>query len=521
MPENADKSILIIDDDLTVRKLLSFHLKRKEYRVFEAASSAEGFDFLSKEKVDLVLCDVNMDGMDGFTFCQKVRDNELHRTLPFIFVTAKNSLEDKETAMKVGGDDIITKPFEVPELLIKVQTLIRRADIYKTYGAKKSIEQTIVEETPKILLVDDDISLAKLFQYNLTKAGFECKSANGAEEAMEIAKKFLPDIIISDIMMPKHDGFQFRKMLLDDSELKGIPFIFLTSKSGEDDILDGYNLGITDYVLKTAGPRVVVAKVSAIIKSLGKERQKVVSELHRAADTMRVKVVPDSAPQFAGLAIKHWHQPYQGIPGGDFIDYFQADQENIAIILGDVMGKRWGAWYFAIAYAGYVRSAIRLTLQNEAQSTPSDILAKVNTSVYKDAKISEVFATLSVITYNSVSKTLRYAGAGDLPIIYRSAKDKSARQISSQGMLLGFAEEGYFEDQILPFEKGDIAVLLTDGLIESRNATGIALGTENLVRMVAGIPEGTDPLDWLQKTLTHYTEGKFEDDISMIVIQAV
>lgn len=521
MSENSDKSILIIDDDLTVRKLLSFHLKRKEYHVLEATGSEEGFQFIEREKVDLVLCDVNMDGMDGFTFCKKVRDNENYRTLPFIFVTAKNSLEDKETAMKVGGDDIITKPFEVQELLIKVQTLIRRADIYKSYGTRKNFEQTINEETPKILLLDDDISLAKLFQYNLTKAGFECKTANGAEEAIEIAKKFLPDIIISDIMMPKFDGFQFRKMVLDDVDLKSIPFIFLTSKSGEDDILDGYNLGITDYVLKTAGPRVVVAKVSAIIKSLGKERQKVVSELHRAADTMRVKVVPDQSPVFDGLEIKHWHQPYKGIPGGDFIDYYQADKENIAIILGDVMGKRWGAWYFAIAYAGYVRSAIRSSLQYAAKSTPKDILDKVNTSVYKDAKISEVFATLSVITYNSVSKTLRYSGAGDLPIIYRRKKDLSANLISSGGMLLGFAEEGFFEDQVIPFEQGDIVVLLTDGLIESRNSHGIPLGTDNLVKLIASIPENSDPMQFLQQHLTSFTDGKFEDDISLITIMAV
>jgi sigma-B regulation protein RsbU (phosphoserine phosphatase) len=145
---------------------------------------------------------------------------------------------------------------------------------------------------------------------------------------------------------------------------------------------------------------------------------------------------------------------------------------------------------------------------------------KVNTSVYKDAKISEVFATLSVITYNSVSRILRYSGAGDLPIIYRNAKTKTAHQISSRGMLLGFAAEGFFEDESIQFETGDIAVLLTDGLIESRNAVGVPLGTDNLVKLVASIPSAVDPLEWLQKSLTAYTDGKFEDDISMIVIMA-
>ncbi len=80
-------------------------------------------------------------------------------------------------------------------------------------------------------------------------------------------------------MMPEVDGFEFRKMLLANDKLKDIPFVFLTSKSDEDDMLSAYDLSITDYIVKTSGPKIVTAKVSSILKSLGKERQKVVKEL--------------------------------------------------------------------------------------------------------------------------------------------------------------------------------------------------------------------------------------------------
>ena len=176
----------------------------------------------------------------------------------------------------------------------------------------------------KILLVDDEQSLAKLFQYNLSKAGFECEIATNAEDGLRLAKSIQPDIIVSDIMMPNVDGFQFRRMILTDPNLRSVPFVFLTSKGEEKDILDGYDLGIADYVLKTAGPRVVVAKVSAIIKSLGKERQKIVTELHQAADSLRVKVVPDNSPEFAGFDIKHWHIPFHGIPTQIQVSVFHA-----------------------------------------------------------------------------------------------------------------------------------------------------------------------------------------------------
>ncbi|GMU87550.1 MAG: hypothetical protein AMXMBFR48_27910 [Ignavibacteriales bacterium] len=519
MQTQANKNILLIDDDLTVRKLLGFHLKKRGFTAFEAGGAAQGFEFLEKEKIDLVLCDVGMDEMDGFTFCKKVRENERYRVLPFIFVTAKSSFEDKEQALEVGGDDYITKPFDVQDLIIKMQALLRRADIYREFGARKPVADTLKEDQAKILLVDDDASLAKLFQYNLKKAGFECHIANGPAAGFKIAKEVMPDIIISDVMMPEIDGFEFRRMLLNEPELKSIPFIFLTSKGGEEDILDGYDLGIADYVLKTAGPRVVVAKVSAIIKSLGKERQKVVSELHKAADNLRVKVVPDSFPVFDGYDIKHWHLPFKGVPGGDFIDYFNLDENNIAVILGDVMGKKWGAWYFAIAYAGYVRSAIRGALQDSFKFSPSKILEKVNQSVYQDSKISEVFVTLSVVLINNKDNIVTYAGAGDLPMIISSASNNTAGLVTSRGMLLGFSSEGLFEDAVINMNHGDSAILITDGLIESRNEEGLALGTDNFLKVLSDMPSGYDPMEYVSAKIKEYTGERFEDDISMITIR--
>lgn len=520
MPGTEKKTVLIVDDDLTIRKLIGHHLKNNSYDILEAPGPSEAFTHLNEKKVDLVLCDVTMEEMDGFTFCREVRKNENFRALPFIFVTAKSSMEDKSMALESGGDDIITKPFDIQDLLLKIQALIRRSDIYKVYGAKKNLEKSINKTSSKILLVDDDLSLGHLFQYNLNKAGFECTHASGPENAMELLKSDTPDIIVSDIMMPEIDGFQFRRMLLADPELKHIPFIFLTSKGEENDILDGYDLGIADYVLKTAGPRVVVAKVSAIIKSLGKERQKVVSELHNAADSLRVKVVPDSPISIKGFQVNQWHVPYQGVPGGDFIDYFQLDENHLVVVLGDVMGKKWGAWYFAFAYAGYVRSAIRGVLQNAGTFTPSDILAQVNNSIYQDSKISEVFATLSILLLNNKNSTVHYAGAGDLPVIYKKSGDSIIQKVQSKGMLLGFSADGDYEDISLDVNKGDMLFLITDGIIESRNNENQQFGTEGLFNAIQTIEENSDPLKIIQDVFTEFTGNKFEDDISIISIKA-
>jgi sigma-B regulation protein RsbU (phosphoserine phosphatase) len=518
MSESEKKSILVIDDDKTIRKLIIHHLKLNNFFPFEAEDSNQAFEILKKEKIDLVLSDVTMEGMDGFAFCQKVRENEKHRFLPFIFVTAKNTLEDKSKAIESGGDDIITKPFDVKELILKTQALIRRSDIYRTYGVRKSLEKSFDEMAAKVLFVDDDPSMGKLFKYNLDNAGFDCRLASNVDEAMELIKKEHPDIIVSDIMMPKTDGFQFRKMLLQDNLLKDVPFIFLTAKNTEEDILEGYDLGITDYVVKTAGPKVVVAKVSAIIKSLGNERKKVISELQDATSSLRAKVVPDSFPEFEGFKISHLHIPFKGIPGGDFIDYYRLDDNNLAVILGDVMGKKWGAWYFAYAYAGYIRSALRGVLQSSNEFSPSEILEQVNSTVYNDTKVSEVFATLSIIVINNKTKVLRYSGAGDIPIIYKPAVGEIQR-IKSKGLLLGFSKKGEYEDALLQLSKKDRVYVTTDGLIDSRSKNNESFGEHRLFKLIAEVEDNDDPLAAIEKNFDEFTNSEYDDDISLILIE--
>lgn len=515
------RTILILDDDVTIRKLLSFHLKNNGYAPFEATSAAEGFNVLKEKNINLVLCDVTMDEMDGFTFCRKVRENQNYRTLPFVFVTAKTSLEDKTIALEAGGDDFITKPFNVDELLIKVSSLLKRTDIYKTYGVKRNIENSFAKNNYRILLLDDDENITKFFHHNLIKEGYYCTVAHNVQEAIELLKKQKFDLIISDIMMQDQNGYEFRKMLLKDQTLKSIPFVFLSSKSEEDDILQGYNLEIADYVIKDNGPKVVIAKINSIIKNIEKEKTKIVSELNDAADSLRAKVVPDFPPKFDGFQINQLHKPYQGIPGGDFIDYFILDDNNLAVVLGDVMGKKWSAWYFAFAYAGYVRSALRGVLQNSKDFSPSNILQEVNGYVYKDTKVSEVFATLSILIINKETKTVKYAGAGDLPIIIKHSSEELAKVIKSKGLMLGFAPNGRFIDFTIQLHDSDMILLVTDGVIEARSILGEQFGSDKLLNFVTNLNSQKNPLEILEEVLMKFTSGKLEDDVSAIFIKAV
>lgn len=370
----------------------------------------------------------------------------------------------------------------------------------------------------KILLVEDDENIARLFKYNLTKAGYECDHAINGREGFDHVKTFKPHLIISDIMMPEVDGFEFRQMLMNDSALKSIPFIFLTAKGSEEDILRGYDLDIQEYIIKTASPKVVLAKLSAVLKTYESERKRAESEVQKAADNMGAKVVPDEAPNFDGFIIKHWHVPFQNIPGGDFIDYVRLDNQKMAIVLGDVMGKKWGAWYFAVAYAGYVRSAIRFAVQAGKDLSASEIMNRVNESVYNDERISEVFVTLSIIILDNVNKTANYCGAGDLPLFYYDGSN--VQTLKSKGLLLGFNSDGAYTDIEIKLNLNDEIFIITDGIIESRSPEKKQLEIGGLKDIIT-VKSTDNSFDKIKNSFNEFTNGIYEDDVSLIFIKNI
>jgi phosphoserine phosphatase RsbU/P len=513
---NTNRTVLVIDDDPVIREIITFHLEKQNFHTLTADSAALGFKALNENRIDLVLCDIIMEDMDGLEFCKKVREKAEYRPLPFIFVTAKDSIEDRIEAVEAGGDDVITKPFDVIELILKIQTLIKRSDIYKSYGIKKEIASAFDDSTQNILLIDDDPTITKIFNHSLHKAGFNCITAHSAVEGFELAKSCNPDLIISDILMPDTDGYAFRKMLNEDDNLKSIPFVFLTSKEGEDDILDGYNYGVTDYIVKTSGEKVITAKVKAIIDSLTKERKKLIREINYAADALRVKVVAENSPEIKNIKITQWHIPFKGIPGGDFLDYVQLSDSKVAVILGDVMGKKWGAWYFAFAYAAYVRSNLRSIIDKKENPSPAEVLKQVNKTVYDDASVSEIFAAISLLIIDSQEKTIKYSGAGDIPLFLKSGKN--IKKIYSEGVFLGLTSEGSYQDTIIKPAEGDMMFLLTDGILETRNSAGEQYG-KRLQELLRILPDGEDSIDLIKEDFNKFSEGKTEDDISIVAVK--
>ncbi|BDU50029.1 response regulator transcription factor [Haliovirga abyssi] len=118
----------------------------------------------------------------------------------------------------------------------------------------------------KVLVVDDEVHIVQIVKFNLEKrGGYTVVTAKNGAEGLKVAKEQNPDMILSDVMMPKMSGFEFCKAVKSDEELKDIPFIILTAKGQEADIKDGETSGADDYITKPFSPKSLLTKVAEIL----------------------------------------------------------------------------------------------------------------------------------------------------------------------------------------------------------------------------------------------------------------
>ena len=139
-------SVLIVEDDRNIAELLQMYLEKEGYAVTIAADGGKGLEKFRSIKPDLVLLDVMMPVMDGWSVCRTIRAES---QTPIIMLTAKGETDDKVTGLKSGADDYVTKPFEMKEVLARIEAVLRRSG---TVSVEKKSRRLVFEK----LIIDMD-----------------------------------------------------------------------------------------------------------------------------------------------------------------------------------------------------------------------------------------------------------------------------------------------------------------------------------------------------------------------------
>ena len=158
--------ILVVDDDDSINELIKINLELSGYDVISAFDGLQGFTLAKQELPDLIVLDVMMPDVDGYTVAKRVRENASTAEIPILMLTAMGQLEDKVKGFDIGVDDYLVKPFEMDELKVRVRALLKRVNAIPESLATKEIltdgDITLLPETYSVKINDKTAKLTPI-----------------------------------------------------------------------------------------------------------------------------------------------------------------------------------------------------------------------------------------------------------------------------------------------------------------------------------------------------------------------
>lgn len=251
--------ILIADDSFTYRMTIQELLEDNDYEVVIAEDGLSAVKIIQNETPDLAILDIVMPGMDGVEVCQFIKDNPQTQHIPVILLTSKDASTDKIQGLDAGADDYLTKPFNEEELLAKLNSLLR-------FRSMQSDMSYAVRKKSVVMVADDSLTVRMQLGELLEETGYKSLLVEDGQEALETVNRYLPDLVILDVVMPRMDGIEACRRIKNNPATQQIPVIIITSKNNIEDKIQGLNAGADDYLFKPYNPQEFSAKINAIFR---------------------------------------------------------------------------------------------------------------------------------------------------------------------------------------------------------------------------------------------------------------
>ncbi|HLW59272.1 MAG TPA: response regulator [bacterium] len=244
--------ILVVEDNPTGLKTVRVTLEKAGYTVLEARSGHALIEMMA-HRPDLIVQDLILPDIDGFELVRRVRGLPGGKDIPIIAYTGFLTAAEEARSIETGFTDYLFKPVAPRQLLEMVGAYLPDRDLQKPGGRGQ-----------RLLVVDDDPTHRRLIAARLERAGFAVVASANAADALARARELPPDLIVSDVLMPEVDGFQFCLQVREDPRLARTPVLLVSSIYSEDiDQRLAREAGANGLVVKSPGFESVVAAVIA------------------------------------------------------------------------------------------------------------------------------------------------------------------------------------------------------------------------------------------------------------------
>jgi two-component system cell cycle response regulator len=269
--------VLVVDDILANVKLLEARLQAEYFEVLTAFSGPEALDVCARERVDVVLLDVMMPGMDGFEACRRLKADPATQDVPVIMVTALDQPSDRLQGLEAGADDFLTKPVDEIALITRVKNLARlkMLDDEMALRAASTDQITLARDAAalldrsnaagRLLLVDDHPRSAARILEPLSKV-HDTFIERDLQLAMDQINKFNFDLVIVSLGLTNADGLRLCSQIRSLERTRHLPLIILVDPGDDARLLRGLDMGVNDYVIRPVDRHELLARVKTQIR---------------------------------------------------------------------------------------------------------------------------------------------------------------------------------------------------------------------------------------------------------------
>ena len=235
--------VLVVDDSITVRELLSMSFNKLGYRVEQARDGQEAWDKLCGGLVcDMIFSDIEMPRMNGLELLSNLHlDNNL-KSIPVAMLTSRGADKHRKIANDLGAKAYLTKPYTEKDLMDVAQHLIEinrankeaKSTAVNVSRVNNRQSPTEFKDAPLVLIIDDSVTVRELLSMSFKKAGYRVEQARDGQEAWDKLKDGLEcDLAFCDIEMPRMNGLELLSQLQQDEKLATLPIAMLTSRGAQ------------------------------------------------------------------------------------------------------------------------------------------------------------------------------------------------------------------------------------------------------------------------------------------------
>jgi sigma-B regulation protein RsbU (phosphoserine phosphatase) len=403
-----------------------------------------------------------------------------------------------EEALKAGITDYTFKPVDFDELNRKVAYYLGI-----TFGRRRTA-----------LIVDDDEIIVKMLRYALFDERFSFICASSGVEALQLAKEYKPDVILTDYLMPGMDGWAFCRHLKTDDVTKDIPIVMISSLSSELDLKKGTVLQVDDYVTKPFTPDMVKRAVNLVLLKkqarLQENRNKELETELSIGRELQKKLMPSADFAIENiLQIKSRWLPARHL-GGDFYCIFDnhRSEKRVQLLVADVSGKGLGAALLATASQACLRTSVRFT------TSPAQLLQQLNAFLLDEQDMETFFVTVFAADIDYGNGILTYASAGHNQMFFRRSSGE-IEALHTENLPCGLIHSEVYQELTINMSPGDTLMLYTDGVSEALSPERQVYGEERIRRIME--ENSKDFFNILLTDLVNFTGDELQhDDITLI-----